>query len=133
MKHDTTKSFAPQSKVEAYQRIEAILGAGPFVSGTKAVHGAHFLYTLFWSQFRARINEMNDAGWLITSVDLPRSQWIRGVRTAYRLDSKPLRPDGDWYEREHGPRPAHPWKKPFSEKRMSDGDCFVLTPPEPRQ
>ena len=41
---------------------------------------------------------MNDAGWTITSITLPESQWQNGIRTAYRLDSKPLHPGDDWYE-----------------------------------
>jgi hypothetical protein len=80
-----------QSKAEAYQRIEAILDEGPFVPGTHAVHRAYFLYGLRWSQAGARISEMNDLGWTITSLLLPESEWQSGVRTAYRLDSKPLR------------------------------------------
>lgn len=79
-----------QSKAEAYQRVEAILEQGPFVPGTRAVHRGHFLYTLRWSQAGARISEMNDLGWKIASVNLPESKWDNGIRTAYRLDSKPL-------------------------------------------
>jgi hypothetical protein len=33
---------------------------------------------------------MNDLGWKISSITLPQSQWRNGIRTAYRLDSKPL-------------------------------------------
>lgn len=95
------------SKAEAYQRIEAILERGPFVHGTRAVHRAHFLYALRWSQAGARISEMNDLGWQIASVTLPESQWQNGIRTAYRLDSKllelkPLAESADWYERQAG-------------------------------
>jgi hypothetical protein len=68
-----------QSKTEAYQRIEAILAVGPFLADTRAVHRAYFLYELRWSQVGARISEM------------PDSEWRSGVRTAYRLDSKPVR------------------------------------------
>lgn len=35
------------------------------------------------------------------------------------------------FERQHHVRPG--WQpRPFSEKRMAQEDCFVLTPPEPR-
>ena len=92
-----------QSKAE-YQRIEAILDEGPFVPGTHAVHRAYFLYGLRWSQAGARISGMNDLGWTITSLLLPESEWQSGVRTAYRLDSKPLRtvtvqPESDFMQR----------------------------------
>src|SRR5262249_53882764 len=89
-----------QSKTEAYQRIEVILEHGPFVTGTRAVHRAYFLYTLRWSQAGARISEMNDLGWKVSSILLPGRDWQSGVRTAYRLDSKPLKPPDDWYERQ---------------------------------
>jgi hypothetical protein len=49
---------------------------------------------------------MNDLGWTITSILLSKSEWQSGVRTAYRLDSKPLKPREDWYDRQTGmPRP----------------------------
>ncbi|SRR5260370_33687246 len=119
------------AKSQAYQRIEAILES----AGADGVHGAHFIYTLSWPQFRARINEMDKLGWKIRSVDLPKREWVRGVRTKYVMDAKPLEvaPGEDWYEKLHGKRPAaHPWKKAFSEKRLTEPDCFVLTPPEPQ-
>ncbi len=89
-----------QGKTQAYQRIESILEP----AGTAGVHGAYFTYTLFWPQFRARINEMNALGWNIRSVDLPKSQWVRGIRTKYVLESKPLEvaPGEDWYEKLKG-------------------------------
>jgi hypothetical protein len=133
------KHFSEQSKAEAYQRIEQILERAephigyPCPRGT--VHRAWFLYEAHWSQIGARVSEMNDAGWTVTSVDLPKSQWVNAIKTAYRLDSKPLKPGEDWYTIQTGqPRPSgHPWKKPFSAKRMAQDDCFVLTPPEPRR
>jgi hypothetical protein len=45
---------------------------------------------IVWSQASARISEMNDLGWQIASITLPKSRWRNGIRTAYRLDSKPL-------------------------------------------
>ena len=81
-----------KSKTDTYQRIEAILEEGPFVPGTRVVHRAYFLYSMRWSQVGARIHGMNDAGWSIASVPLPESDWQSGIRTGYRLDSKPLRP-----------------------------------------
>jgi len=124
---DSIKHFSEQSKAEAYQRIEQILErAEPHIGypcPRRTVHRAWFLYEAHWSQIGARVSEMNDAGWTVTSVDLPKSQWVNAIKTAYRLDSKPLKP-----------RPSgHPWEKPFSAKRMAQDDCFVLTPPEPRR
>lgn len=60
-------------------------------------------------------------------------------RPGYPKDKRqsvlPLAPGEDWYTRQTGkPRPpSHPWKAAFSPKRLSDSDCFELTPPEPRQ
>lgn len=99
--------LSPQSKSQAYQRIESILEP----AGAAGVHGAYFTYELFWPQFRARINEMNALGWKIRSVDLPKSEWVRGIRTKYVLVSKPLEvaPGEDWYEKLKGkPRPSIP-------------------------
>lgn len=95
----------PQSKSQAYQRIESILER----AGAAGVHGAHFIYTLSWPQFRARLNEMNALGWKIRSVDLPKNEWVRGIRTKYVMDAKPLEvaPGEDWYEKLKGkPRPT---------------------------
>lgn len=43
--------------------------------------------------------------------------------------------DRDWYVTATGkPRPSqHPWKNAFSQKRLSQDECFRLTPPEVRQ
>ncbi len=93
------------AKAQAYQRIESILEA----AGADGVHGAYFVFALFWPQFRARIHEMNALGWRIQSVDLPKSAWVRGIRTKYVLLSKPLEvaPDEDWYVKLKGkPRPS---------------------------
>ena len=92
--------FSPQSKSQAYERIESVLGP----AGVAGVHGAYFIYTLFWPQFRARINEMNALGWKIRSVDLPKNEWVRGIRTKYVMDAKPLEvaPGEDWYEKLKG-------------------------------
>lgn len=122
--------IAAESKQDSYKRIESILEK----AGADGVHRAYFLYTLYWSQVQARITEMNELGWVIESVNLPKSQWVRGIRTKYVLRSKPLEvaPGEDWYVKLKGkPRPG--WQpRPFSEKRMAQDDCFVLTPPEPR-
>lgn len=121
--------MSESAKHDQYKQIESILDG----AGAAGVHRAVFLYEYHWSQIGARIHEMNDAGWFIESVPLPRSQWLHGVKTKYVLRSRPLRSGEDWYERLHGPRPSHPWKKPFSEKRQADADCFELTAPEPRR
>jgi hypothetical protein len=96
---------ARQSKTQAYQRIESVLEA----AGADGVHGSYFVYALFWPQFRARIHEMNALGWKIQSVDLPKREWLRGIRTKYVLLSKPLEvaPNEDWYVKLKGkPRPS---------------------------
>jgi hypothetical protein len=93
------------AKSQAYQRIESILEA----AGTAGVHDAHFIFTLSWPQFRARINEMNKLGWKIRGVDLPKREWIRGIRTKHVMDAKPLAvaPGEDWYVKLKGkPRPS---------------------------
>jgi hypothetical protein len=96
----TVNYFDTQSKAESYRRIEAVLEN----AGSAGVHRAYFLYTLCWSQAGARISEMNDLGWVIESVSLPKSQWTRGIRTKYVLRSKPLEvaPGEDWYEKLKG-------------------------------
>ena len=86
MKRNTSR----KSNAETYERVQAILEEGPFLPGTRVVHRAYFLYSLRWSQVGARIHEMNDAGWSIASVFLPESDWQSGIKTGYRLDSKPL-------------------------------------------
>lgn len=104
-----------QNKAEAYQRVEAILENGPFVVGTRAVHRAHFLYSLRWPQVGARITEMNGLGWTITSITLPEREWRDGIRTAYRLDGKPLssaRESQDWYVSKFGARPSTTTPRP---------------------
>lgn len=119
--------LTPQSKAQAYQRVEAILESGPFVPGTRAVHRARFLYVLRWSQAGARISEMNDLGWQIASVTLPENQWQSGIRTAYRLDSKPLRwkpvrESGDYHEANDGP---HSSAKPKESSSAIDLPLFA--------
>jgi hypothetical protein len=48
-----------------------------------------------------------------------------------RQDVLPLAQGQDWYEKQHGPRPAsHPWKQAFSPKRLAED--FQLTPPGDR-
>jgi hypothetical protein len=123
------ESFASQreTRAEAYKRIEAILEK----AGTAGVHRAYFLYALRWSQSGARISEMNDLGWSIESVTLPKGEWAHGIRTKYILRSKPLEvaPGEDWYQKLKG-RPRPGWQaRPFSDRRMSDPDCFRLTAP----
>jgi hypothetical protein len=76
-------TMLPKAKADAYQRIETILDEGPFVPGTRGVYRAYFLYALRWSQAGARISEMNDLSWTITSLLLTESDWQSNVRTAY--------------------------------------------------
>jgi hypothetical protein len=102
---DTIQPTLRSAKAQAYQRIESVLEA----AGADGVHGSYFVYALFWPQFRARINEMNKLGWEIQGVDLPKSEWVRGIRTKYVLLSKPreVAPGEDWYEKLKGkPRPT---------------------------
>jgi hypothetical protein len=120
--HSNINSANGQNKRSAYQRIEAILES----AGAAGVHDAHFLFALRWTQFRARIDEMNDLGWVIESVTLPKSEWKHGIRTKHVLRSKPLEvaPGEDWYEKLKGqPRPG---------SRPASADDFQLTPLEPQ-
>lgn len=80
---------------------------------------------------RNRISELRAEGHLIEGKPHGSSDWF------YRLirdnaGEKPATDSSDWYTRQTGkPRPG--WQaRPFSEKRMADPNCFVLTPPEPR-
>ncbi len=94
-----------ESRQDSYKGIESILGN----AGAAGVHRAYFLYTLFWSQAGARINEMNRLGWDIQSVPVPKSEWVRGIKTKYVLRSKPLEvsPSEDWFQKLKGrPRPS---------------------------
>ena len=119
-RHSNINSTNGQSKGSAYQRIEAILDS----AGAAGVHDAHFLFVLHWTQFRARIDEMNDLGWAIESITLPKSEWKHGIRTKHVLRSKPLEvaPGEDWYEKVKGqPRPV---------SRSASPNDFQLTPSE---
>jgi hypothetical protein len=112
-------------KADAYKRIEQPLEkAGPAASTART-------FSMPWSQVQARIHEMNELGWTIESVNLPKHQWQHGIRTANVLRSKPLEvaPGEDWYSKLKGkPRPG--WQpRPFSERRVVQGDYFALTPP----
>jgi hypothetical protein len=81
---------------------------------------------------RNRISELRSDGHLIEGDPRGSSDWFyRLIRDS--AGEKPQADSPDWYESENGPRPAsHPWKKPISEKRLAEPDCFVLTPPEPK-
>lgn len=133
--YNSTKPFATQreSRAESYAEIEKILETGPFIPGMPRVfHRARLLYAPhWWSQCGARITEMNGSGWIITSVELPKNLWEHGIRTGYRLDSKPLKPGQDWYVAKTGhARPeAHPWKEAFSPKRQAQPDCNEVKQP----
>lgn len=141
MPHNTTKRFATQS-----EKIENLLRSryGQWVP-------AYELSDLAL-QYCARINALRKK--LRAAGDVEeiqnKTEHVQGqVHGSYRIcqkapassfsAEKPLKPQSaapestDWYEREHGPRPAHPWKTAFSGKRLADPDCFTLTPPEPRQ
>lgn len=114
----------PENRAESYAKIEKILETGPYVL-PRVVHRATFLHEPhWWSQAGARVSEMNDMGWIITSVELPKNLWRRGIRTGYRLDGKPLKPGQDWYVQKTGhERPTlagKPAPKPEEE--------FCLTP-----
>ncbi len=81
---------------------------------------------------RNRISELRRDGCLIEGKPHGSADWF------YKLirDGSGVNPaSSDWYVRQTGkPRPAaHPWKTAFSEKRLADPDCFILTPPEPRR
>lgn len=92
---------------ESYQRVESILEK----AGTEGVHRAHFLYDLHWSQIAARVSEMNDLGWVIESVHLPKHEWRNGIETKYILRSKPLQAGEDWYTHKTG-KPRAPLAQP---------------------
>jgi len=102
--------MSESAKHDQYKQIESILDG----AGAAGVHRAVFLYEYHWSQIGARIHEMNDAGWFIESVPLPRSQWLHGVLKQNTFSAVSRSDSGeDWYERLHGQRPSHPWKSRF--------------------
>lgn len=85
-----------------------------------------------------RFVPLRKKGYLIKTDRSVRPARFVLLREADGSQPRGVRPDarpspalsGDWYQREHGPRPAaHPWKSPFSEKRIVQDDAFVLTPP----
>lgn len=101
--------------------------------GSRGVLGSE-LYArpeLYGRSPRNRISELRHDGHLIEGKAHGSSDWF------YRLirdnaGAEPPSDSRDWYTRQTGkPRPG--WQsRPFSEKRMAQEDCFVLTPPEPR-
>jgi len=121
-------SGAPSRTRSHYDRILALLRErGPAgVLSSELYDQPH----LFGRSPRNRISELRKDGHLIQTIPAGASV-VRYVLT-HENPSPTERPStGDWYEREHGQRPSHPWKQPFSEKRMTDD--FRLTPPEPRR
>jgi hypothetical protein len=88
-----------------------------------------------------RIGDLKKGKHNSTRYDIERIDCAHGVhrwrlhepaRPGYpkdkRQDVPPLTVGEDWYEKEHGARPAsHPWKQPFSPKRLAED--FRLTPP----
>lgn len=124
------RSGAPARSRSHYEAILELLRE----RGPQGVLGSE-LYAqpeLYGRSPRNRISELRRDGHLIEGNPHGSSDWF------YRLirdnaGAKPLADSPDWYEKQHGPRPAsHPWKKPFSQKRLTEPDCFMLTPPEPR-
>lgn len=127
---------APSRTRSHYERILVLLrerGAAGVLS-TELYDAPH----LFGRSPRNRISEMRQDGCLIETKPAGASV----VRYVLLRDANgqpppqgtppPHAKSSDWYAEEHGPRPAaHPWKKPFSEKRMADD--FQLTPLEPRR
>jgi hypothetical protein len=80
---------------------------------------------------RNRISELRRDGHLIEGKPHGSADWF------YKLirDDSGVSPDSsDWYTAQTGkPRPSHPWKSAFSDRRRADADCFVLTSPEPHR
>jgi hypothetical protein len=71
---------------------------------------------------------------------LTRSAQISSFSAPKREEAERKRPAWDTrhnraaqFERQFRHRPAHPWQNAFSENRLAQDDCFVLTPPEPHQ
>lgn len=91
--------------------------------GPKGVLGSE-LYDFpekFGRSPRNRVSELRKEGHLISGEPRGVSDW----HYVLLRDASGAQPSSsDWYEREHGPRPAQ-----FSEKRMAED--FRLTPPEP--
>jgi hypothetical protein len=92
-------------------------------------------------QYCARINQLRKK--LRASGDSEeienKTEWVKGVcHGSYRIRSKgasePINEESRHDRAKRFERKFRPgWQScPFSEKRMAQEDCFVLTPPEPR-
>jgi hypothetical protein len=92
------------------------------------------------TQVGARVHELERMGYVIRHDLEPGARFVTYFLVSEPAEEKPL-PDyrskqrplsKDWYEQATG-RKRPSWQpRPFSEKRMAQDDCFVLTPPEPR-
>lgn len=132
----TVNHFEPQSKSHqgapsfaATQRdkiLELLRQAGP-----RGVSREDLIFRYRWTQAGARIFELEQMGFVIRHDSRPGQRFITYVLESEPLELKPLPSGVDWYEQQTGkPRPSsHPWKKPFSKKRMADPDCLQLQLP----
>jgi hypothetical protein len=140
---DTVNHFSPQSKDHQRDHILRLLREAR--DHGQGVNKALLLFQHRYTQCAARIFELEKQGYVIEHRSIPGERFV-----TFFLLSEPERekslpaylPKGpdhlqgslanspDWYEREHGQRPSsHPWKKPFSKKRMAEMPLFDLAAP----
>jgi hypothetical protein len=110
--------------------LELLRQAGP-----RGISRSDLIFHHRMTQCGTRIFELEQMGYVIRHDSRPGQRYVTYVLVSEPLTPKPIPSGADWYTIQTGkPRPSgHPWEKPFSEKRMAQDDCFVLTPPEPRR
>ena len=131
------RCFVPQSSTQR-QKIKDYLWSrfGQWVSLPEILP--------FAAQYSARIHELRKElrprGYDIenkteTQPDGTRRSWFKlGYAAAIDVTPEPAKSTrherASQFDREFRPKPRPGWQpKPFSEKRMSQDDCFRLTPP----
>lgn len=75
---------------------------------------------------RNRISELKKDGYIFEST--PRGSNDQAYRLLRGPHGEAYAP-ADWYERQTGKQRPRWQARPFSEKRLAEDDCFVLTPP----
>jgi len=91
----------------------------------QGVSRADLIFQYHYTQCGTRIFELERDGYKIEHRQIPGQCYV-----TYFLLAEPG--EGDWYEQQTGKKRPGWQPRPFSERRLADPNCFVLTPPEPR-
>jgi hypothetical protein len=109
--------------------LELLRAAGP-----RGVSREELIFGYRWTQCGTRVFELEGMGYKIRHESRPRERLVFYVLESEPLKQQPIPTGADCYGQEHDKWPAsHRYKKPLSDERLANPDCFVLTPPEPRQ